>query len=241
MLERYAWPGNVRELRNVVERMAILTPGDRITVGVDSARDPAAAVAAAGRRPAGGSRRRRARAHPSGARPDGLERLGRRAAAGHRADQPAQAPPRARPEAVLGFRPCKQLFAPPARCSWSCLSCRSLPAVSRRPPRPGRTIPSSRPTTFSGNRCDPARRSRSFPEIPARKDRRSCCDSGIAARPASRPIGIQPTSTLRSSAERSGSAWGKAATRVRRRRSGRVRMRLSPRRCRIMRGPTATR
>ena len=32
LLERYTWPGNVRELRNVVERMAILTPGDRITV-----------------------------------------------------------------------------------------------------------------------------------------------------------------------------------------------------------------
>jgi two-component system nitrogen regulation response regulator NtrX len=31
-LERYHWPGNVRELRNVVERMAILTPGDRITI-----------------------------------------------------------------------------------------------------------------------------------------------------------------------------------------------------------------
>ena len=31
-LERYGWPGNVRELRNVVERMAILTPGDRITI-----------------------------------------------------------------------------------------------------------------------------------------------------------------------------------------------------------------
>ena len=31
MLRRYAWPGNVRELRNVVERMAILTAGDRIT------------------------------------------------------------------------------------------------------------------------------------------------------------------------------------------------------------------
>src|SRR6185369_9929422 len=31
LLERYTWPGNVRELRNVVERMAILTPGDRIT------------------------------------------------------------------------------------------------------------------------------------------------------------------------------------------------------------------
>jgi two-component system nitrogen regulation response regulator NtrX len=32
LLERHSWPGNVRELRNVVERMAILTPGDRITV-----------------------------------------------------------------------------------------------------------------------------------------------------------------------------------------------------------------
>ncbi|HEX5069408.1 MAG TPA: sigma-54 dependent transcriptional regulator [Vicinamibacterales bacterium] len=31
VLERYAWPGNVRELRNVIERMAILTQGDRIT------------------------------------------------------------------------------------------------------------------------------------------------------------------------------------------------------------------
>ena len=31
LLERYSWPGNVRELKNVVERMAILTPGDRIT------------------------------------------------------------------------------------------------------------------------------------------------------------------------------------------------------------------
>jgi len=30
-LERYTWPGNVRELKNVVERMAILTPGERIT------------------------------------------------------------------------------------------------------------------------------------------------------------------------------------------------------------------
>jgi two-component system nitrogen regulation response regulator NtrX len=32
ILQRYSWPGNVRELRNVVERMAILTAGDRITV-----------------------------------------------------------------------------------------------------------------------------------------------------------------------------------------------------------------
>jgi two-component system nitrogen regulation response regulator NtrX len=29
-LREYHWPGNVRELRNVVERMAILTPADRI-------------------------------------------------------------------------------------------------------------------------------------------------------------------------------------------------------------------
>jgi two-component system nitrogen regulation response regulator NtrX len=32
LLQRYTWPGNVRELKNVVERMAILTAGDRITV-----------------------------------------------------------------------------------------------------------------------------------------------------------------------------------------------------------------
>src|SRR5687768_325836 len=31
LLECYGWPGNVRELRNVVERMAILTPGERIS------------------------------------------------------------------------------------------------------------------------------------------------------------------------------------------------------------------
>jgi two-component system nitrogen regulation response regulator NtrX len=31
VLRGYDWPGNVRELRNVVERMAILTTGDRIT------------------------------------------------------------------------------------------------------------------------------------------------------------------------------------------------------------------
>ncbi len=32
VLERYHWPGNVRELRNIIERMAILTRGDRLTV-----------------------------------------------------------------------------------------------------------------------------------------------------------------------------------------------------------------
>jgi len=34
VLESFAWPGNARELKNTVERMAILTPGDRL--GVDS-------------------------------------------------------------------------------------------------------------------------------------------------------------------------------------------------------------
>jgi two-component system nitrogen regulation response regulator NtrX len=33
-LAGYHWPGNVRELRNLVERMAILSPGDEITAGV---------------------------------------------------------------------------------------------------------------------------------------------------------------------------------------------------------------
>jgi two-component system nitrogen regulation response regulator NtrX len=31
LFEGYSWPGNARELRNVVERMAILTPGERLT------------------------------------------------------------------------------------------------------------------------------------------------------------------------------------------------------------------
>ncbi len=31
LFEAYGWPGNARELRNVVERMAILTPGERLT------------------------------------------------------------------------------------------------------------------------------------------------------------------------------------------------------------------
>jgi two-component system nitrogen regulation response regulator NtrX len=30
-LEGYQWPGNARELRNVIERMAILSPGERLT------------------------------------------------------------------------------------------------------------------------------------------------------------------------------------------------------------------
>jgi len=32
ILECYSWPGNARELRNIIERMAILTPGNLLTV-----------------------------------------------------------------------------------------------------------------------------------------------------------------------------------------------------------------
>jgi two-component system nitrogen regulation response regulator NtrX len=32
-LQSYAWPGNVRELRNLMERLVLMTPGDRVTEG----------------------------------------------------------------------------------------------------------------------------------------------------------------------------------------------------------------
>jgi two-component system nitrogen regulation response regulator NtrX len=32
ILQRYSWPGNVRELRNIVERLMIMVPGDRVGV-----------------------------------------------------------------------------------------------------------------------------------------------------------------------------------------------------------------
>jgi two-component system, NtrC family, nitrogen regulation response regulator NtrX len=46
LLETYGWPGNARELRNVIERMAILTQGERLTresipVEIRVQRDPA--------------------------------------------------------------------------------------------------------------------------------------------------------------------------------------------------------
>jgi two-component system nitrogen regulation response regulator NtrX len=45
LLERYDWPGNIRELRNAVERMAILSAGDRIALEAvpHEIRTPAAA------------------------------------------------------------------------------------------------------------------------------------------------------------------------------------------------------
>ena len=32
VLQRYPWPGNVRELRNLIERLMIMVPGDRVTL-----------------------------------------------------------------------------------------------------------------------------------------------------------------------------------------------------------------
>ncbi len=55
-LAAYAWPGNVRELRNVIERMVVLSTGDKLTV-----RDlPASLRDAAGRAGGGGARPGRA-------------------------------------------------------------------------------------------------------------------------------------------------------------------------------------
>ena len=65
VLEAQPWPGNVRELRNIIERLVIMTPGDRI----EMRHLPASLLAR--RRPASrprvcaGSRRRaRRRGHP---------------------------------------------------------------------------------------------------------------------------------------------------------------------------------
>jgi two-component system, NtrC family, nitrogen regulation response regulator NtrX len=52
-LQRYPWPGNVRELRNLVERLMIMVPGDRVMARDLSFLDQGAVAAApAERRPA---------------------------------------------------------------------------------------------------------------------------------------------------------------------------------------------
>ena len=100
ILERHHWPGNIRELRNTVERMAILSPEDRITVESIplEIRTPAGVAAV---RPARDSRLGRARSHPSGARADRRKRLRRGASARHRAHEPSQADEGARSESRL--------------------------------------------------------------------------------------------------------------------------------------------
>ena len=101
LLGRYAWPGNVRELRNVVERMAILTAGERITAEADPAGGQDEPRRARSLGIAGRARRGRARADTAGTGPDRLERVGGGAAARDRADGAPQADPCARPEARL--------------------------------------------------------------------------------------------------------------------------------------------
>ena len=82
-----------------IERMAILTPGERLTrdsipVEIRVQREAGAEIDHSG-----GARIGRARAHPAGAGGGELERLGRGAGAGHGAHQPAQADPRPGPHA----------------------------------------------------------------------------------------------------------------------------------------------
>ena len=89
LLESYAWPGNARELRNVIERMAILTPGERLTRDADPGRDPRAARHRAAIERAGSARIGRARSYPARAGGSELERLGRGAGAGDGADESA--------------------------------------------------------------------------------------------------------------------------------------------------------
>ncbi len=101
LLERYAWPGNVRELRNVVERMAILAPGDRITADAIPLEVRSEQAPARRHGTAGSARLSRARADPAGAGPDRLERHRGGAAARYRTDGAPQADPHARPEAGL--------------------------------------------------------------------------------------------------------------------------------------------
>ena len=95
LLEAYSWPGNARELRNVVERMAILTPGR----APDARRHPGGGARAARGRAEiddpGSARIGRARAHSARAGGIELECLRRRAHARHGAHQPAQADSRA--------------------------------------------------------------------------------------------------------------------------------------------------
>jgi two-component system nitrogen regulation response regulator NtrX len=52
VLQQYAWPGNVRELRNVVERLMIMVPGDRITSRDLAFLEPSVAPVADASRPA---------------------------------------------------------------------------------------------------------------------------------------------------------------------------------------------
>ena len=96
-LERYDWPGNVRELRNTVERMAILSSGNRHYGRFDSDGDPLPTVGNTDRS-SRNSRRGRTRAHRRGARADELECVRGGPHPRRRANQPAQAHPGVGPQ-----------------------------------------------------------------------------------------------------------------------------------------------
>ena len=89
LLESYSWPGNARELRNVIERMAILTPGDRLTARRHPGRNPRTARERAEIDHPGSARIGRAGAHSACAGRVELECVRRGPHAGDGADQSA--------------------------------------------------------------------------------------------------------------------------------------------------------
>ena len=93
VFEGYAWPGNARELRNAIERMAILTQGDRLTV--ESVPVEIRVPRESGARSSVQEARESAeRDHILRALEENeLERLRRRPRAGHGSHQSAQAHP----------------------------------------------------------------------------------------------------------------------------------------------------
>ena len=90
-LQSYAWPGNVRELKNVVERMAILTPEQEIGPTHSSRDSQVPRVWPRQVFRAGSKGIRRAGSHPQSARCCRLERIQCRARTWSRAYQSAQA------------------------------------------------------------------------------------------------------------------------------------------------------
>ena len=95
-LQRYRWPGNVRELRNLVERLMIMVPGDRVSsrdltfprARASSRAPPADAAAGADRAAARRARRVREAVHPARAGGAARQHVAHRGSARRRAQQP---------------------------------------------------------------------------------------------------------------------------------------------------------
>ncbi len=90
MLEGYSWPGNARELRNIIERMAILTPGNRLTPDSVPVEIRLAQEAGPALQYQGSARFGRTRAHPAGAGRNQLECFRRGARSGDGAHKSPQ-------------------------------------------------------------------------------------------------------------------------------------------------------